>query len=423
MNMKNSQQPLALRVRPTSLDGLIGQDHLLLEDGLFKRLTAENKLFSMIFYGPSGTGKTSAATTIANTLQRPHVLFNPATNKKKQLEQLLNFASTSNNYVLIMDEAHRLNKDKQDFLLPYVEDGTITLLGATTANPYYAINNAIRSRVHLVEFKPLQDADVLRVLKNAITHPHGLNKQYQIDEDVLKELVLKSNGDVRIALNNLEMLTTLATQQHITLKQLDHFTFNTAVSTFKDDDGFYDLLSAFQKSIRGSDVDAAIYYLAKLIQLGDLEIIIRRLLVTAYEDIGLANPAAVARAVTATETALKVGFPEAKMPLSVAVIELAASPKSKSANLAIDAALELVNQTSDMIPDYLRLTPVNLSLNEKYPYDRPDLWPYLGYLPQALKGKYFYLPTTLSPYEKIIHDNVTKIRKIKKSYSVADLKK
>lgn len=420
--MNNPHQPLAMRVRPSSLDELIGQDHLLSNQGLFQRIIETNQLFSMIFYGPSGTGKTSAAIILVDMLQIPYGFFNAATNNKKQLEQLINIASTANRYVLIMDEAHRLNKDKQDYLLPYLEDGTITLLGATTANPYYAINNAIRSRVHLVEFKPLTNEAMLKVLKQALKNPKGLDNQVEVDDEVLNHLINKSNGDVRIVLNNLEIITSLSKDNHITIDQLEHFKFNVATSSFKDDDGFYDLLSGFQKSIRGSDVDAALYYLAKLIQLGDLEIIIRRLLVTAYEDIGLANPAAVSRAVQATDTALKVGFPEAKMPLSVAVIELAASPKSKSANLAIDEALNLVENRSHTIPTYLRLSPVNLSDAQSYPYDRPDLWPYIGYLPQSLKDVRFYKPTSLSPYEKVIYDNVTKLKAVKKSYDLSKLK-
>ncbi len=420
--MNNPHQPLAMRVRPSSLDELIGQDHLLSNQGLFQRIIETNQLFSMIFYGPSGTGKTSAAMILVDMLQIPYGFFNAATNNKKQLEQLINIASTANRYVLIMDEAHRLNKDKQDYLLPYLEDGTIILLGATTANPYYAINNAIRSRVHLVEFKPLSNEAMLKVLKQALKNPKGLDNQVEVDDEVLSHLINKSNGDVRIALNNLEIITSLSKDKHITINQLEHFKFNVATSAFKDDDGFYDLLSGFQKSIRGSDVDAALYYLAKLIQLGDLEIIIRRLLVTAYEDIGLANPAAVSRVVQATDTALKVGFPEAKMPLSVAVIELAASPKSKSANHAIDEALNLVEDRSHLIPAYLRLSPVNLSEAQSYPYDRPDLWPYIGYLPQSLKDVRFYKPTSLSPYEKVIHDNVTKLKAVKKSYDLSKLK-
>ena len=417
------KQPLAIRMRPTKIEDLAGQKHLLEENGLFKRLIKEDKLFSMIFYGPSGSGKTSAALLLVHALKRPFGLFNAATNNKKQLDQLLNIASTSNGYVLIMDEVHRLNKDKQDHLLPYVEDGTITLIGATTANPYFTINPAIRSRAHLIEFKTLSENDLLVLLQRAIDHPDGLNDEIRFEVDVLKRIISISNGDVRIALNNLEMFASIVNKKIVTLEDIEHALPSIATAGFKDDDGYYDLLSAFQKSIRGSDVDAAVYYLARLIQIGDIESLTRRLLVTAYEDVGLANPAAVSRTHQAVETAYRVGFPEARIPLSVAVIELASSPKSKSAEAAIDAALHHLSQKTDSIPAHLRLTPVSISKQDQYPYDRPDLWPYIGYLPQSIEHMRFYTPTQLSSAEKITFDNVTKMKKYKKYYQISKIKK
>ncbi len=417
------KQPLAIRMRPTNLEDLAGQNHLFEKGGVFSRLIDDDKLFSMIFYGPSGSGKTSAAFVLVNALKRPFGLFNAATNNKKQLDQLLNIASTSNGYVLIMDEVHRLNKDKQDHLLPYIEDGTITLIGATTANPYFAINPAIRSRAHLVEFTPLIQQDLLMLLKRAVEHPNGLNGAVSFDENVLVRIINLSNGDVRIALNNLEMFASLSSSTHITLEELEDMMPSIATSGFKDDDGYYDLLSAFQKSIRGSDVDASIYYLARLIQIGDIESLTRRLLVTAYEDVGLANPALVARVHQAVETAYRVGFPEGRIPLSVVVIELATSPKSKSANMAIDLALARIEEKSDPIPMHLRLTPVSLSNNDKYPYDRPDLWPYIGYLPETIKNIRFYNPQSLSSAEKVIADNVKKMKEYKKYYNISKIQK
>lgn len=417
------KQPLAIRMRPTTLEELAGQSHLFEEGGVFSRLISDDKLFSMIFYGPSGSGKTSAAFVLVNALKRPFGLFNAATNNKKQLDQLLNIASTSNGYVLIMDEVHRLNKDKQDHLLPYIEDGTITLIGATTANPYFAINPAIRSRAHLVEFKPLMEQDLLMLLKRAVEHPDGLNGAVSFDENVLVRIINLSNGDVRIALNNLEMFASLSSSTHITLKKLENMMPSIATSGFKDDDGYYDLLSAFQKSIRGSDVDASIYYLGRLIQIGDIESLTRRLLVTAYEDVGLANPSLVGRVHQAVETAYRVGFPEGRIPLSVAVIELAASPKSKSANIAIDSALSRIEEKSDPIPMHLRLTPVSLNKDDKYPYDRPDLWPYIGYLPETIKNIRFYNPQSLSSAEKVIADNVKKMKEYKKYYKLSEIQK
>lgn len=417
------KQPLAMRMRPTSLEDLAGQQHLFQPKGVFYKLIHENQLFSMIFYGPSGSGKTSAAHVLVNMMKRPYGMFNAATNNKKQLDQLLNLASQSNGYVLIMDEVHRLNKDKQDHLLPFIEDGTVTLIGATTANPYFAINPAIRSRAHLIEFKALTHDDLLVLIKRAIQSPIGLDNKVRFEEDVLHMIIHMSNGDVRIALNLVEMASLLTDKDLITKDDIIHFMPSLATSGFKDDDGYYDLLSAFQKSIRGSDVDASVYYLARLIQIGDIESLTRRLLVTAYEDIGLANPAAVARVVQAVETAYRVGFPEARIPLSVAVIEMASSPKSKSAIDAIDHALQHLSERSDHIPLHLRLTPVGLPKADQYPYDRPDLWPFIGYLPKTIKDIRFYNPKKLSAHEKTVFDNVQTTRKYQKFYQISKIKK
>lgn len=417
------KQPLAIRIRPKTLDDLAGQEHLFLENGVFSKLVKEDQLFSMIFYGPSGSGKTSAAFVLVSIMNRPFGVFNAATNNKKQLDQLLNIASTSNGYVLIMDEVHRLNKDKQDHLLPFIEDGTITLIGATTANPYFAINPAIRSRCHLIEFKALEKKHLKTLLYRAIEAKDGLNSSVAFEDDVIDMIINMSNGDVRIALNLLEMASVLSNQPVISKDEIEHLMPSLATSGFKDDDGYYDLLSAFQKSIRGSDVDASIYYLARLIQIGDINSLTRRLLVTAYEDIGLANPAVVSRVVQAVDTAYRVGLPEARIPLSVAVIECATSPKSKSANLAIDEALSHLKIKSDAIPLHLRLTPIGLADEDKYPYDRPDLWPYIGYLPKSLQGKQFYHPKQSSAAEKVIANNVETLRKYTKYYQISSIKK
>lgn len=416
------KQPLAFSLRPSTIDEVIGQTHLLGPKGILRKCVLEDRLFSMIFFGPPGSGKTSVALAMVAQLKRPYGVFNAVTGNKKELDQYLQSASLSKGYVLIMDEVHRLNKDKQDHLLPYIEDGTITLIGATTANPYFAINPAIRSRTHLFEFYPLDANETLQVLQRAFTQ---LTKQkpIQIEEGVFESIIAASNGDVRYALNVLEVSVFGCKQELLTKADVAPYISKLSVSSDSSGDGYYDLLSGFQKSIRGSDVDAALYYLARLIQMEDLESITRRLLVTAYEDIGLANPAAVSRVLQAVETAFRVGLPEARIPLSVAVIEMAASPKSKSANLAIDKALKLVESESHSIPTYLRITPVGLSEDEKYPYDKPDIWPYIGYLPNSIKNTIFYQPSSLSPAEKIIFENVEKLRLIKKKYKISDIKK
>lgn len=415
------KEPLAFRLRPQLLDDVIGQEHLVGKDKILRRLVEEQRLFSLIFFGPPGTGKTTLAKCLANELKIPYRMFNAVTGNKKDLDGIFLEAKLAPGLVLIVDEVHRLNKDKQDLLLPHVEDGTIILLGATTSNPYFAINPAIRSRCQLLEVKQLSNEDLAIALKRALNHPDGL-KDTTIDDDAIAIITHHANGDVRYALNILE-ICALGSNGHIskeTVMQYSQFP-NTGMSS--GDDGHYDAVSAFQKSIRGSDVDAALYYLARLIQAGDMDSIERRLLVTAYEDIGLGNPAAVARTVNAIDAAKRVGFPEGRIPLSVAIVDLCLSPKSKSACEAISEAMSEVENQALPVPEFLRLTPVGLKEEEKYDYGRSDLWPQIQYLPNAIKNKHFYTPNTNSSYESQLAKNLVELRKITKFSKIADLKK
>lgn len=415
------KEPLAFRLRPQLLDDVIGQEHLIGKDKILRRLVEEQRLFSLIFFGPPGTGKTTLAKCLANELKLPYRMFNAVTGNKKELDGIFLEAKLANGLVLIVDEVHRLNKDKQDLLLPHVEDGTITLLGATTSNPYFAINPAIRSRCQLLEVKQLSNDDLAIALKRALVHPDGLSG-ITIDDDAITIITHHANGDVRYALNILE-ICALGSIGHIsseTVMQYSQFP-NTGISS--GDDGHYDAVSAFQKSIRGSDVDAALYYLARLIQAGDMDSIERRLLVIAYEDIGLGNPAAVARTINAIDAAKRVGFPEGKIPLSVAVVDLCLSPKSKSAYYGIEEAMIEVENQALPIPEFLRLTPVGLPEEEKYDYGRADLWPQIQYLPQAIKNKQFYTPNTNSSYEAQLAKNLAELRKITKFHKISELKK
>jgi len=417
------KQPLAFRIRPQNIDEIVGQQHLLNSEGIIQKCIKDQQLFSMIFFGPPGTGKTTLAMVLAQQLKRPYRLFNAVTGNKKELDQILLEAKMSSGFILIMDEVHRLNRDKQDHLLPFIEEGIITLIGATTANPYYAINASIRSRVHLLEFYRLTHQECLDALTRALRHPDGFKEEIQASQKVLSLIVRACNGDIRYALNLLEICALATTDAIITEGIVNQYCRIIASDSEDQGDGYYDLLSGFQKSIRGSDVDASLYYLARLIHIGDIDSIERRLLVTAYEDIGLANPALVARTIAAIDTAKRVGFPEAAIPLGIAVIDLAVSPKSKTGCEAISAALATVKETTAQIPKYLRLTPVGLDEELKYPYDHPELWAKLAYLPEELTDRQFYFPKESSAYERVIFNNLLEIKKIKRVYSVKQAKK
>ena len=416
------KQPLAFRMRPQDLDDIIGQQHLIGEGKVLRKCLEAKRLFSMIFYGPPGTGKTTLAMVLANELGMPYRLFNAVTGNKKDLETIFQEAKFYEGLVVIIDEVHRLNKDKQDLLLPHVENGNITLIGATTSNPLHAINPAIRSRCHLFEIKQAQQEDIEKALLKAIQHPDGLNNEVSIEDEALHIIARHSNGDIRYALNILEIVA-IASDGVITKDLVSQYSQIPNMSMDSDGDGYYDVLSGFQKSIRGSDVDAALYYLGIMIEANDMDSIERRLLVTAYEDIGLGNPAAVARCVQAIDAAKRVGFPEGRIPLAMAVIDLTLSPKSKSAENAIDAVMQTIRNTSYSVPDYLRFTPVNMKEEDKYDYGRADLWAKIQYLPDKLKNEKFYMPQMNSSYEKVLAQNLEKLRSVKRTNKLASLKK
>ena len=412
-------KPLAHKVRPETIDEVIGQKHLLGESEILRNLVENKELFSMIFFGPPGTGKTTTAIAIAQSLQRPYRLFNAVSDNKKKLDALFIEAEMSNGLVVIIDEVHRLNKDKQDVLLPHIESGLITIIGATTANPYYAINPAIRSRVHLFEFKTLTPEDIVEILENALP---SIDSSLTLDDELIPLISKLANGDARYALNALELLCRSTHDKHLTIQHYEKLSFSMNITMDKDSDNHYDALSAFQKSIRGSDVQGALYYLAKLIHVGDFDSIERRLITIAYEDIGLANPALCARVVSAVEAARKIGFPEARIPLSVVVIECALSPKSKSAEHGIDAALSTVRQTAHQVPSYLRLNAVNVDPIDQYDYDRSDLWHKIQYLPNEISHMEFYQGGNEDSAEKAYINNYKTLKKTKRSNNMRKLK-
>ena len=407
-------------MRPKSLDEIIGQKHLVSENGLIRKCLEKDMIFSCIFYGPPGVGKTTLAEVIAKTLNKPFRRFNAVTGNKKDLDAIFLEASLSNQLIMICDEVHRLNKDKQDLLLPHVEDGSIILLGATTANPYHSINPAIRSRCHLIELKPLTQDDIKEAINHAISSSEGLNNSCDISSEALDMICDVANGDIRYALNILEICSIVAPDDHITKDTVQSQSLSSNQRSFSSDDGHYDLLSAFQKSIRGSDVNAALFYLALLAQSGDVSSIERRLLVIGYEDIGLANPALAARTINACESAQRVGFPEAIIPLGLQVIDLCLSPKSRTGVDAVHAAQHLVEQKAFDVPQYLRLTPVGLPKEKQYSYDRYDCFHKIQYLPEEIKNVEFISSFNSNRYEQQLQKIYEELKGMKRT---SDLEK
>ncbi|TWO93906.1 replication-associated recombination protein A [Bacillus velezensis] len=421
-------KPLAYRMRPANIEDIIGQEHLVKEDKIIGRMVRAKHLSSMILYGPPGIGKTSIATAIAGSTSIAFRKLNAVIHNKKDMEIVVQEAKMSGQVILILDEVHRLDKGKQDFLLPYLENGMIILIGATTANPYHAINPAIRSRTQIFELEPLTPDLIKLALKRALTDEHrGLGSyRVSVDDDAMDHFAQGCGGDVRSALNALE-LAVLSTKEssdgtiRITRETAEECLQKKSYTHDKNGDAHYDVLSAFQKSIRGSDANAALHYLARLIEAGDLESISRRLLVIAYEDIGLASPQAGPRVLSAIQTAERIGFPEARIPLANAVIELCLSPKSNSAISAVDEALKDIRtgKIGD-VPKHLKdahykgAQELGRGIGYQYPHDFENGWVEQQYLPDPLKNKQYYKPKQTGKFEAAIKQVYEKLMKQKK---------
>ena len=374
---------LADKLRPKNLDEIIGQTHLIGPGKIIRNLVDNNHLVSMILYGKPGIGKTSIATAIANTINKPFRLLNATINNKQDFDIVIEEAKMEGDMIVIMDEIHRLNKDKQDLLLPYIENGLITLIGMTTSNPYHKINPAIRSRCQIFELKELTINDIIQGINRALP----LLKDIKITEET-KELIAKlSSGDLRNALNLLEIAYYGTEDKIITNEIIEQINPKAIFFSDANEDGHYDVLSGLQKSIRGSDVNASLHYLARLIISGDLDSIYRRLSVIVYEDIGLANPSLGPKLMAAINAAELVGLPEARIPLGTIVTEMALSPKSNSAHIALDLAIE------DIEKGNVGNLPIHLKTNSplyKYPHDYPNSWVKQQYLPDKIKNKKYY---------------------------------
>ena len=395
-----------MKLRPKSLDEIVGQRHLIGENKVITNLVNNKKIFSMILYGPPGIGKTSIAISIVNELDVKYRMLNAVINNKKDFDIVIEEAKMYKGLVLIMDEIHRLNKDKQDLLLPYLESGLVTLIGMTTTNPYHAINPAIRSRCQIFELKPLEDNDIRLAISKVIES--NLLKDIIIDKDASDYIINISNNDLRFVYNLVEVLYYASGDGHITLELAKGIRTNSSVYIDKNGDGYYDTISAFQKSIRGSDVNASIYYLAVLLEAGDLDIICRRLSVIVYEDIGLANPSMGPKVDAAINCALRLGMPEARIVLAEIVIELALCPKSNSAEIAIDKALnDIRTKKTGKVPKHI----VNHNPNYKYPHDYPHDYVKQQYLPDELKNVVYYTPKN-NKNEQILKSVIDKLKNI-----------
>ena len=411
-------ETLINRLRPKKIDDIIGQHHLIGENKVLTKIVTSKKMFSFILYGPPGTGKTSIANALANELDYKFKILNAVNCTKKDLATVIEESKRFKKVILLLDEFH--TKPMQDILLPEIEYDNIYVIGCTTNNPYHTVNPAIRSRLIIFELKQVSENDIYEYLKNISKNNEIFPKDLTIDDDVLKTISLNSSGDLRFSLNTFEILYNLSNEnEHITKEKLLSLSLGNFKNYDKDGDAFYDIISAFQKSIRGSDVDASLYYLALLIDSEDLDTIYRRMSVIAYEDIGLANPNIGPFVHAAIETAKMLGLPEARIPLANAVIQLALSVKSNTAITAIDSALsEIKTNPKFVIPDHLRdshyygADKLNRGVGYKYPHSHPSGYIKQQYLPDNLVGRSFYTPKTnnkneqnLAQYKKFVDNS------------------
>lgn len=415
--------PLAQRMRPSTLEEVVGQKHIIGKDKLLYRAIKADKISSIIFYGPPGTGKTTLAKVIANSTSSIFTQMNATTSGKKEMEQAIEQAKNNQGMygkktILFVDEIHRFNKAQQDYLLPFVEDGTVVLIGATTENPYFEVNGALISRSNIFELKPLSHEDLKELITRAVYNKEKGMGNYDaiITEEALDFLADMAEGDGRLAINAVELgiLTTNREEDgkiHLTLSVAEECIQKRAFKYDKNGDNHYDTISAFIKSMRGSDPDAAIYYLAKMLDAGeDISFIGRRIIICASEDVGNADPQAIQVAVACTEAAERVGMPEARIPLAQAVTYIAGAPKSNASYLAINHALSTVkHQRVSGVPNHLRdchyKGAAKLGHGEGYQYahDYPYHYVKQQYIPDTLVGTTFYEPTE-NGYEKKVKE-------------------
>ena len=425
---KEKESPLASRLRPTTLDEVVGQQHIIGKDKLLYRAIKADKLSSVIFYGPPGTGKTTLAKVIANTTSAEFTQINATVAGKKEMEEVVNKAKElkgmyQKRTILFIDEIHRFNKGQQDYLLPFVEDGTIILIGATTENPYFEVNGALLSRSSVFELRPLSQEEVETLILRAVQdEKKGMGSYHAvIEEDALHFLADLAGGDARSALNAVELgiLTTPRSEDgmiHITLEVASECIQKRVVRYDKTGDNHYDTISAFIKSMRGSDPDAAVYYLAKMLYAGeDIKFIARRIMICASEDVGNADPMALNVAVSAAQAVERIRMPEAQIMLSQAVLYVATAPKSNSACNAVFAAMDNVKKYKTTVPVHLQdahykgSAKLGHGIGYKYAHDYPNHYVKQQYLPDEIKDAVFYEASD-NGYEQTIKAHMKRIK-------------
>lgn len=424
----DKESPLASRLRPTTLEEVVGQQHIIGKDKLLYRAIKADKLGSLIFYGPPGTGKTTLAKVIANTTSAEFKQINATIAGKKDMEEVVqqaknNMGMYGKKTILFVDEIHRFNKGQQDYLLPFVEDGTLILIGATTENPYFEVNGALISRSSVFELKSLDKEDIKTLLKRAVyDNEKGMGSyRAEITEEALEFLADISGGDARNALNAIELgiLTTERSEDgkiHITIDVAQECIQKRVVRYDKTGDNHYDTISAFIKSLRGSDPDAAVYYLAKMLYAGeDIKFIARRMMISASEDVGNADPNALTVAVSASQAVERIGMPEAQIILAQAATYIASAPKSNASYLSLEAAMNSVKSQKTTVPTHLQdahykgSAKLGHGVGYKYAHDYPEHYVKQQYLPDEIKDVKFYEPTDIG-YEKQIKERLERLR-------------
>ncbi|MFD2637601.1 replication-associated recombination protein A [Piscibacillus salipiscarius] len=423
------QEPLAYRMRPEKIEEVVGQDEIIGENTPLYKMIQKSHVPSMLLYGEPGTGKTSLAFAISGSTNKEFFAINATTAGKKDVERIISEARMTNNAILFIDEIHRFNKSQQDSLLKALEEGVITLIGATTENPFHSVNHAIRSRCgQIKQLKPLDQQAIIQLLKRALKDDEkGLGElNVQIDESLLASIA-ETTGDGRTALSLLEDIVFASDETEegivVTQETVEYCIKNKGFSHDNKGDIYYNLLSSFQKSIRGSDADAALYYLARLLEGGDLEAISRRLLVIAYEDIGLANPQLCSRVLPAIQSVERLGLPEGRIPLSVITVELCLSPKSNTAYKALDKAIKHVQKVAtEDVPDHLKDThyqgakTLGHGQEYKYPHNYANSWVYQEYLPESIRHMSYYDPKDLGEEKryKNVYDKLNQLKQQKR---------